>query len=579
MTGPQRIAILGTPSAPEAEWTSAALLGLVDRGFTGIQLNIAWSYRPADEVLNLEDLVPVPGAPPSRAAEGGAGNDRRAELIATRARLAHAAGLRTLLHIGLPYQGRAGFDGDPLPQCISDPATLHRYQRAFEELSARIPDLDDLLIYTYDQDAWLCSEFDGCDACRGVPLHERLAPFLRALADTWQRRRPGARLWWEPWELSAGQALATIQRLAGAPLGLMLHSNIGEVISVDAADTFLRNAARTAQAAGLPVIAEVFLSSSNEEVEPWRHLPVPLVTVAQLRAVEAVPGVAGVKEYFGLRPDPLDVNALAADAYFADPAITDEHVLQQLAQIFDRPWLADVWRAASDAYTVYPWDASWFTRQLGRSQPVHALTAATIRGAQTAASAWDTPAWRSTRHSVFMRVDNTEPHPWLLEDVQLRCQLAADSMASAVRLLEDRLLDEADAPSAHLRSQAAEMRGFITRARAHALHIRITVLAALARQSGAGRVRHRILAEIRELLDADATNQSEELAQGPLPEDEARGSALQRAERWVVDRRTDVGLIQQAIATLDRDPTAFLEQYFTAASGVAEAGQFSLTSR
>ena len=579
-----RIAVLGTPSQPETDWSAARLRDLRRDGFTDIQVNIAWSYRPADEVLTLADLVAVEGAPVSGGRDGDGGRARRLAVVRTRTEAAHDAGLRTLLHVGLPYQGRAGFDGEALPQCVSDPATAERYDAALGELAERLPDLDDLLLYTDDQDAWLCSEFGDCPRCSGVPLHRRLPAFLASLATRWRRLRPHGRLWWEPWELSAGQALACIDALAGVPIGFMLHSNVGEVISTAAADRFVRAAVAGAARAGVPVVVEVFLSSSNEEVEPWRHLPVPGVTLRQLRAVEALDGVAGIKEYFGLQADPFDVNALAAAAHFADPGAADDTVLELMAARFERPWLARFWRLASEAYELYPWDASWFVRQLGRSEPVHALSAATVRGTQTAASEWDTPAWRSTRHAVFQRVDDSEPHPWLLEDVQLRFEAAADRMTEALAGVPHstaggEATDSDDAVAAHVRAQVSEAEGFVTRTTAYACHLRATALAALMRSAPPERMAP-LTEELRAVLRRDADNQVRELRRrAARPDDVAPPSGLQLAERWVVPARDDLSEIIAAIALLDDDPDAFLDRYLLPQPGTADAGQFSVTSR
>src|ERR1035441_1524245 len=76
---------------------------------------------------------------------------------------------------------------------------------------------------------------------------------------------------------------------------------------------------------------------------------------------------------------------------------------------------------------LFPWETSWFIREMGRSRTDHSLSAAMLRGQQA-----HTPSWCSTRHAIFMKTDNTQPDPWMLEDVQLRCQLAADRWETAL---------------------------------------------------------------------------------------------------------------------------------------------------
>ena len=50
------IGIVGSPAFPEIEWSDEQLASLKELGCTTLQLSIAWASKPADEVLNLEDL-------------------------------------------------------------------------------------------------------------------------------------------------------------------------------------------------------------------------------------------------------------------------------------------------------------------------------------------------------------------------------------------------------------------------------------------------------------------------------------------------------------------------------------------
>jgi len=572
----ERIAVLGTPSRPRVAWTQETLDRLRADGFTGVQLNIAWSYRPLDEPLSLEDLIAVDGAPESLA-DPATPASVRLERMGRRSELVRAAGLRSILHVGMPFQGRAGFEGAPLPQCLSDPGVVRRYRHAVEELARALPYLDDLLVYTYDQDAWLCSEFQGCPRCAGVPLPARLAPFLDGVARSWREARPGGRLWWEPWELTAGQALATVALLDPAPVGLMVHSNIGEVMTVAPADLFLRNLAALAARRGIPVIAEAFLSSSNEEVEPWRHLPVPSCTLEQVRALDAVPGVIGVKEYFGLSPSARDVNAEAAVLYFADPDLADDPLIARLARSWGYGWLSRFWTLTSSAYRLYPWDLSWFARQLGRSDPAHALSAATLRGTQTAASTWDTPAWRASRRGVFMRVTNEEPHPWQLEDARLRFRLAADAMREAVEFAGPLTPRDDGETAAHIRQQVDDATRFMIRCTAYECHIEETLLAERARTTPEPAARAALLDRLDAVLARDADNLRRESELTPTS-GVAAATPLQLVERWVIEGTAGPEPLERARAELASDPELFLRTRFRRGEEEAAAGQFSLTT-
>ena len=183
-----------------------------------------------------------------------------------------------------------------------------------EKLAKALPGLDDLQVYTYDVDAWLCSEFGKCPRCRGIPLPRRLVGFVNTLTSTWRRVNPGGRVWWEPWELSSGQSLRCMETLDPNGLGLVMHCNSAECMATMPVDRWIRNMGTIAEHRGIPVMIQYFLGGTSEETEPF-FLSHPLVTLRGLKAIAAVPGLVGIKEYYGLGPDRDDPN-LPHDAHF-----------------------------------------------------------------------------------------------------------------------------------------------------------------------------------------------------------------------------------------------------------------------
>lgn len=512
MTHPfrERIALLGCPSAPDQRWDAAAVARLRGLGFTGVQLNIAWGARPADEALNLEDVVDTPpalaGLAPNHPVPSRADAARRAERIAQlreRARLAKAGGLRPVFHFGAPYMGMYAVPmadwSKRLSRCLTDGTTPAFYAGLLRAFAAAHPDVDDLWLYTFDQDAWICSEFGSCPTCRGIPLHERLPGFVDLLARTWRECRPDGRLWWEPWELSAGQVLKCVERIDPATTGLALHSNIAEVQATLAVDRWLRNTCDLARRRGISVVVEHWLGGASEELEPLTCLSHPQITWRALRRIAEVPGVGGIKEYFGLRPDRPDPNLAATALFLAEPELSEDAAMHRIARDHgsDPEGLLRFWDLCSRGMEAYPWDLSWFGRELGRARPDHALSAAAIRGFCA-----DSPSWRSTRGAVFMRIDNQPAHPWLLEDIQLRYEQAAGFWtqaletgrmiaASVIPAWRDgftRGLDELD----HCRRAA----------RSYALHCRATNLCGLLREQ----LDDRLLAELARVLAESAAN-------------------------------------------------------------------------
>ena len=548
---PYRIGFLGCPPQPEVAWSEANIARLGELGFNTLQLNIAWGYRPGNEALNLEDVIDVPahlaGAVPMLGDQSPARRRQRCRDLQQRARRAHAAGMRTIFHFGAPYVGDRYIHDAP-PNCLLDGTTRERCCYLLEEFARQFPDVDDILIYTYDQHAWLCNEFGPCPRCTGIPLAARVVPFLEEMGQVWRRSHPDGRLWWEPWELSAGQVQRCIERVSPAGFGLALHCTVAEVIATQPTDRWLRNCCQLAARRDIPVVVEYWLGGPSEELEPFLHLAYPLVTLRGLQAIAGVAGVTGVKEYFGLIPDKEDPNLRMTGIFLADPAVDERQALARLGEPYGAAaaWMIAFWEHSSAAIELFPWDTSWLIREIGKSDPVHAMSAACIHGVP-----WHTPSWASTRRAVYMQVDPGEVDPWMLEDVQLRCELAAERMAAALAVAAELRGDVPAALALGFGRNVDELKELRRRTLAYALHLRETNLVATMRvcRAQGWEIPQRTLAELRATLAADQENQGQ-----PEP-------------------------VGGALRLLDEDVDAFLNTYFTVVPDRHSKGNFSVTSR
>ena len=570
-----RVAHLGLPGSFHHEswtrrvaWTEDNLRRLKDLGFNTVQLNVAWGSRPGDEPLNLEDVVALtpeeaaayPQPVPLRSSTTPGSFERRQSDLRTRIALCRKLELRTLFHFGAPYNAHCRY-GDNPPNCVSDLAVAERYALLIETFARAFPGVDDLLLYTYDQDAWLCSEFGDCPRCAGVPLSTRLVPFLARLAAVWRRINPAGRLWWEPWELSAGQSLRCAEQVPATGFGLSLHSGVGECMFTIVADRWFRNMAAIADARGIPVLGEYFLGGGSEETEPLHHLAFPQVTLRALKALTSVPGVTGIKEYFGVAPDREDPNLRMAGVFFANPELPEDEAMRRLAAPYGRASesIRRFWSLCGDGMEVFPWEVSWYVREIGRSAVDHALTAACLHGQQCS-----TPSWDSTRHSVFMKVDNRQPHPWMLEDIELRSRMAAERWAEAQKTGGAIAADVPEALREAFERGLDDLARLRRRAVAYACHIRETNLATVmrrhldARPDIAGKAGRELLAVLLE----DRENWRAELAAGP-----SEGTAATWPE------------IDAAIRDLELDTRSFLEKWLIEVPSTGSKGPFSLTSR
>jgi len=508
-----RIAILGNPIHQES-WTDDSLERLKAIGFNAIQLNIAWGARPFDEALNLNDVVTVPGEIelPRVAA-------RRTEL-GKRVALAKKHGLRTLFHFGSPFMDRNPYTGDipRLPQDIDDvtfdswydtrnPKVRDHELALLREFRRQFPAIDDILVYTYDQDAWQTPEYQYNRFSYGVPLSDRLPEYLAALHQVWTAGRPNtARMWWEPWELSAGQIYAILPKLPRTDFGLMIHANIAEAQLALPVDVWFRNTARICRELGIPVVAESFFASATEEIEPL-SIPAPRLVDEEYLAFSRVPGVVGIKEYYGIDLSAPDLDLDVLQARIKDPARPWEELVADITKRYGaaQPEVRAYLELLSDALQIYPWDASWHAREVGRASIDHGWRGATIQG-------WmpSTPSWESTRHARFMKTDDAQPHFWMLEDVELRSKSAADLLDQAsdasVRLFKA-LDDPRDKKQFQLIQQDVNVLRRV--ARSYALHIRETNVAQMLRQDlSAGRPMTAALQkELAQLLNSDLANQ------------------------------------------------------------------------
>lgn len=118
---------------------------------------------------------------------------------------------------------------------------VDKYVSLLKRLKQEVPELDDIEVYTFDQDAWVANEFGNGPTDRDIPLHERIPAFLQALTGAWAEVSPDGMVWWEPWEISAGQIYACIPSLPTRNFGMFLHSNIAEVQLSRPVDVWFKN--------------------------------------------------------------------------------------------------------------------------------------------------------------------------------------------------------------------------------------------------------------------------------------------------------------------------------------------------
>ncbi len=514
--------ILGNPvywGSPYRDHTPEQLAALRALGVDTLFVNLAWS-RPWMDAVTLEEVHISPSFPwlsdPARAAANAARLRQRTDAVV-------ASGLRPFFLFGCPAQISLGnlppeaqasaetlvgqrtsrIAPDASVACIQSPAVRQLYRELLGQHFAAFPETAGILFYTVDELAEVCDEQDDCPRCHAVPLHERLPDFLRLLRDVLDELKPGVEMWWEPWEFTAAQTYAVTERL-DPRIKLALHSSLHEVYYVNRPDLWLRHLCQLAADRGIGVIVELFLSGTGEDLGPLPSYPCPRLVIEQLRAVATLPGIAGVKEYFGTVTEHISVNERAWQEFLRRPeadyhallgALAEEYVPRPEATPDEHdhlamnrratespivPHLLAAWEAAARAVEAYPWDVSWrlrhynsvrYDQQTGGGYWSRSFTA-------SLPTPWTTPSWESSRGAAYIvSLTTAVVTPRLLEETGLRLERCVEQLERALVLLQR----ARSARSAELARQTDSVRLFRLLTLSRLYYLRASQLAARMR--------------------------------------------------------------------------------------------------
>ncbi|MFT3702919.1 MAG: hypothetical protein QM802_11135 [Agriterribacter sp.] len=429
-----KVAIIGNPINTDIRYDSSTLSSLKKLGFNTLQVNIAWGARPADEPLNLEDILYVEGKGDKEKIA------KRFAAIKQRAQIAKRWGFRTIFHFGAPNVDSLYLILTPDKidivteiNSIQKKEIVDKYTSLLKRLHQSIPEIDDLLMYTFDQEAWIANEFGNGKTDRGIPLHERLPAFLNQMTQAWAAQNPDGRLWWEPWEISAGQIYACMPSFPKSNFGLAMHANIAEVQFTRPVDVWFKNMCNLLAEKNIPVMGEIFMSSANEEIEPLQHIYAPRLVFEELEAMYTVRKLTGIKEYYGTIADRYDPNLQIAGLKLNQPNIAIADALAKLSLPYGKfkNDITEAWEATAKGLQLFPWDCTWRFRLL----PVGLTGLHVFHQWETghiSGSVAPSPSWKSTRRSLFMTTEEEQLDPWFFEDIELRSMTAADHLLKAI---------------------------------------------------------------------------------------------------------------------------------------------------
>lgn len=410
--------IVGNPEILENEWSDDQMKAMKDLGINLLQLNLGWGGRPGGEVLNMEDLT-----------------DDKLEQFRFRAAQAEKYGISVMPHFGVPQllHVKEGYSVIT-PSCILDAQVVEKYAAKLTRFIRDFPTIDNVMIYTFDQDSWLCSEFGDCPRCSGIPLHERLPRFLNRLQDALQEGRQGTRLWWQPWEISAGQTYKIMKAVNPEFFGIIINNSIAETYPSNTSDLWVRNTVRIAAERGIPVIGEIQFTGCQIGCHSVQKLPCPELVYEQAHAFRQMEGVLGIREHFGIVVSKMSVNTDMFREYVRNPDLPKSELLARVARGYGEKAVSELlkaWELSSRAVQHIPFDASYSFCNITHKPPKHGWDAAVVPSWH-----WDTPAWESNRRSFYMLTHPSSIHPWMLEDVGLRMGEAAKCFSEAADWLK-----------------------------------------------------------------------------------------------------------------------------------------------
>jgi hypothetical protein len=485
------IGIVGNPSVPDISWSDEELEQIKALGVNMVQLSIAWGGKPADEVINLEDL-----------------NADQRKKFKFRIAQAQKHGLRTMAQFGIPKM----VNFNPVrPACILDPEVQQKYQKLLKDFMVSFPEVNDVMVYTFDQQAWLCSEYGPCPRCSGIPLDERLPQFLNMLNDTMRSCRPGTTLWWKPWELTKGQVGSILGKVKAEGFGLSLNpSTSNEVYPFNDrsfySDLGVRRFVQIALERNIPVMGEF----DHTFYKPLYLIEdfFPRLIYEQMNGWREMKGVVAIKEYYGFSPTTFSVNAAMLKAWVRTPDAPLKTLLDEVAAPYGEkaaPLLLQAWEYVAQSLEVYPWDTTYLIGPMGLDRGAngsHSWEPVVILS-----STWETPIWKANRRGNFMLTDEPKAHPWLFEDSGIRLEEAAAMSFRAVEFY-DKALAEKSPREADIRTQRETVWQTGRSLRSKGLHFLETLAAQDARLVQADPKQFAIVSKrLEALLKKDLENQ------------------------------------------------------------------------
>lgn len=413
--------MIGNPDIPTVEWNDQQLEILKEMGMNFVQMNIAWNGRPGNEPLNLDDM-----------------DDEMIRVFQYRISQLKKFGMKGMPHFGMPRILMTKHDGNitpyMTPACILEEETFNRNWSMMEKLMKACPEIDDFMIYTYDQHAWLCSEFGGCPNCAGVPLDERLPDFINAFKKKMASVNPEVTFWWQPWELSLGQIAEILYKIEPENFGLMINTAGSESYFNNLDNYWIHGIGAIAAERNIPIIGEIQTAGSGVAGVPLQRVSCPTLVKRQIEIVKKLPTFVGIKEHYGYAFSKYSSNMIFLTEYLKDTDADTDTLLHRTALHYGKACaeeLVQAWKLSEVATDFIPFEFVYLYSNICGYSPKHNFDVPMVQGIHA-----DTPAWESDRRAFFLITHDMQYHPWALENAALKFKQAANRFEKMVELLK-----------------------------------------------------------------------------------------------------------------------------------------------
>lgn len=421
--------MVGNPDIPNVAWSDEQMQILRDMGMNFAQMNIAWNGRPGNEPLNLEHL-----------------DDEMLATFRYRVDQLNKFGMKGMPHFGLPRMLASKHVGNitpyMTPACLLEEETTERNWAMMERLMKTCPEIDDYMFYTYDQHAWICSEFGGCPNCAGIPLDERLPAFINEFKRRMATLNPNVTFWWQPWELSLGQITEVLYKLEPGNIGLMVNTAGSESYFNNLDNYWIRGIGAIAAELNIPIIGEIQSAGSGVAGVPLQRVSCPSLVKRQIDIVRKLPTFVGIKEHYGYAFEKYSSNMIFLTEYLRDPDADTDTLLERTALHYGKKCvkeLVEAWKISEVATDFIPFEFVYLYSNICGYSPKHNFDVPMVQGVHA-----DTPAWESDRRAYFLITHDIQYHPWALENAALKFKQAGFRFKKMVGLLREALAKASD---------------------------------------------------------------------------------------------------------------------------------------